>query len=117
MAGADGQQDQVAGGESDRLGPRAAQPAGTADDGVEDRDRQLRELDAPGCRHDDPLANLASLRRMLDLGPERLHAGHGGMLDPEPVRRWVAKEQRRLERLQAKGRLRVRADGDVPVEA
>lgn len=63
--------------------------------------------------HDDPLANLASLQRMLDLGPVRLHAGHGGVLEPDRVRRWAAKEQRRLARLEAKGGLRVRADGDV----
>ncbi|MGW5418721.1 MBL fold metallo-hydrolase [Streptomyces sp. NPDC003943] len=62
--------------------------------------------------HDDPLANLASLRRMLDLGPERLHAGHGGVLEPDRVRRWAAKEQRRLARLETKGRLRVRVDGE-----
>ncbi|MEU6587688.1 MBL fold metallo-hydrolase [Streptomyces sp. NPDC046881] len=67
--------------------------------------------------HDDPLANLASLRRMLNLGPERLHAGHGGMLDPDRVRRWVVKEQRRLERLEAKGRLRVRVGDGVSGDA
>ncbi|WP_037812562.1 MBL fold metallo-hydrolase [Streptomyces sp. NRRL S-1022] len=67
--------------------------------------------------HDDPRANLASLRRMLDLGPERLHAGHGGMLDPGRVRRWVVKEQRRLERLEARGRLRLRMGDDVSGDA
>ncbi|MGW7379155.1 MBL fold metallo-hydrolase [Streptomyces sp. NPDC054794] len=63
--------------------------------------------------HDDPLGNLASLRRMLALGPARLHVGHGGPLDPGRVERWAVKEQRRLDRLAAKGRLRVRADGGV----
>ncbi|MBN0043388.1 hypothetical protein JS756_04595 [Streptomyces actuosus] len=63
--------------------------------------------------HDDPLADLASLRRMLDLGPERLHPGHGGILEPDRVRRRVVKEQRRLERSEAKGRLRARVDDDV----
>ncbi|MFB7469957.1 MBL fold metallo-hydrolase [Kitasatospora sp. NPDC056184] len=58
--------------------------------------------------HDDPLANLASLRAMLDLGPTRLHVGHGTPLDPTRAARWAAAEQRRLERRAARGRLRVR---------
>ncbi|MGW4890836.1 MBL fold metallo-hydrolase [Kitasatospora sp. NPDC004240] len=58
--------------------------------------------------HDDPLANLASLRSMLALGPTRLHVGHGTPLDPARVERWAVAEQRRLERRAARGRLRVR---------
>ncbi|MGA5036950.1 MBL fold metallo-hydrolase [Streptomyces capoamus] len=58
--------------------------------------------------HDDPLANLASLRAMLDLKPVRLHVGHGTALDPGRAARWSAAEQRRLERRAARGRLGVR---------
>lgn len=66
--------------------------------------------------HDDPLGNLASLQRMLDLGPTRLHVGHGSPLEPDRVRRWAAREQRRLDRLRAAGRLRTRP-ADDPVDA
>ncbi|MER5699917.1 hypothetical protein ACWDBO_51700 [Streptomyces mirabilis] len=58
--------------------------------------------------HDDRLSNLASLRRMLALGPTKLHVGHGAPLDPERVARWATSEQRRLDRLVAKGRLRTK---------
>jgi glyoxylase-like metal-dependent hydrolase (beta-lactamase superfamily II) len=58
--------------------------------------------------HDDRLGNLASLREMLALGPTKLHVGHGAPLDPERVGRWATAEQRRLDRLVAKGRLRTR---------
>ncbi|MFF8603230.1 MBL fold metallo-hydrolase [Streptomyces sp. NPDC015232] len=58
--------------------------------------------------HDDPLANLASLRRMLALDPTGLHVGHGTRLDPDRVRRWAEREHRRLSRLHAAGRLPVR---------
>lgn len=61
--------------------------------------------------HDDPLGNLASLREMLALNPTRLHVGHGTPLDPDRVRRWATREQRRLARLDARGRLSTRADG------
>ncbi|MEW2371930.1 MBL fold metallo-hydrolase [Streptomyces sp. NPDC048387] len=61
--------------------------------------------------HDDPLLNLASLREMLALDPAALHVGHGTPLDPERVRRWAAREQRRLSRLAAAGRLRARPAG------
>ncbi|MGW0395998.1 MBL fold metallo-hydrolase [Streptomyces sp. NPDC003042] len=60
--------------------------------------------------HDDPLRNLASLREMLALGPTRLHVGHGIPLDPERVRRWADREQRRLTRRAARGRLRTRVE-------
>ncbi|WKU42983.1 MBL fold metallo-hydrolase [Streptomyces sp. VNUA116] len=56
--------------------------------------------------HDDRLGNLASLREMLALGPTKLHVGHGAPLDPGRVGRWAAAEQRRLDRLAARGRLR-----------
>jgi len=56
--------------------------------------------------HDDRHGNLASLREMLALGPTRVHVGHGAPLAPERVSRWVAAEQRRLDRLVARGRLR-----------
>ncbi|GAA2749671.1 MBL fold metallo-hydrolase [Kitasatospora cinereorecta] len=59
--------------------------------------------------HDDPLGNLASLRAMLALGPTRLHVGHGTPLDPARAARWAEREQRRLERLAARGRLRTRS--------
>ncbi|WP_267088162.1 MBL fold metallo-hydrolase [Streptomyces sp. NBC_00249] len=59
--------------------------------------------------HDDPLGNLASLRAMLALNPTKLHVGHGVPLDPERVRRWARREQRRLSGLAARGRLRSRA--------
>ncbi|MEU3407104.1 MBL fold metallo-hydrolase [Streptomyces sp. NPDC006670] len=62
--------------------------------------------------HDDPLGNLASLRRMLDLGPARLHVGHGGPLEPGRVRRWAAREERRLARRRASGRLLARGSED-----
>lgn len=55
--------------------------------------------------HDDPLRNLASLREMLELNPTRLHVGHGGPLDPNRVGRWAIREQRRLDKLSARGRL------------
>ncbi|OLZ72325.1 MBL fold metallo-hydrolase [Streptomyces amritsarensis] len=65
--------------------------------------------------HDDPLLNLASLRRMLALNPTRLHVGHGTPLEPDRVRRWAAREHRRLTRLAAAGRLRARTDeADTP---
>lgn len=60
--------------------------------------------------HDDPLGNLTSLRAMLELGPRRLHVGHGTPLDPERVRRWAGREQRRLSRLGSRGRLRRRTE-------
>ncbi|WP_328474374.1 MBL fold metallo-hydrolase [Actinoplanes sp. NBC_00393] len=60
--------------------------------------------------HDDPVANLASLRAMLALQPMALHVGHGGRLDPDRVRRWADQEQRRLDRLAARGRIRRRAE-------
>ncbi|MEU2062477.1 MBL fold metallo-hydrolase [Streptomyces sp. NPDC013455] len=63
--------------------------------------------------HDDPLGNLASLRRMLALDPVRLHVGHGTPLEPDRVRRWAAREHRRLSRLQATGRLSPRAQDDT----
>lgn len=62
--------------------------------------------------HDDPLANLASLRRMLTLNPVRLHVGHGIPLEPARVRRWAAREHHRLTRLRTAGRLRTREDVD-----
>ena len=55
--------------------------------------------------HDDRLGNLASLREMLALGPTKIHVGHGAPLDPERVGRWAVQEQRRLDRLVARGRL------------
>ncbi|MEU3620301.1 MBL fold metallo-hydrolase [Streptomyces sp. NPDC006872] len=58
--------------------------------------------------HDDRLGNLASLRRMLALGPTKLHVGHGAPLDPERVARWATSEQGRLDRLVVKGRLRTK---------
>ncbi|MCX5215132.1 MBL fold metallo-hydrolase [Kitasatospora sp. NBC_00240] len=58
--------------------------------------------------HDDPRRNLASLRAMLELRPTRLHVGHGIPLDPERVRDWATREQRRLDRAAAAGRLRSR---------
>ncbi|MFE5620836.1 MBL fold metallo-hydrolase [Streptomyces virginiae] len=61
--------------------------------------------------HDDPLLNLASLRRMLDLNPTRLHVGHGTPLEPDRVRRWASREHRRLSRLEAAGRIRARREG------
>ncbi|MGW7101900.1 MBL fold metallo-hydrolase [Streptomyces sp. NPDC054838] len=63
--------------------------------------------------HDDPLRNLASLREMLALNPTRLHVGHGTALDPERVRRWAAREQRRLTRRAARGRLTTRPDPEL----
>ncbi|MCG6498000.1 MBL fold metallo-hydrolase [Kitasatospora sp. A2-31] len=64
--------------------------------------------------HDDPLANLASLRAMLALGPARLHVGHGAPLDPARVDRWARAEQRRLGRRAARGRLPSRpGDGEA----
>ncbi|MEV4442546.1 MBL fold metallo-hydrolase [Streptomyces sp. NPDC049577] len=59
--------------------------------------------------HDDPLANLGSLRAMLDLKPTRIHVGHGTPLDPARADRWATAEQRRLARRAARGKLRVRA--------
>ncbi|MDI6105586.1 MBL fold metallo-hydrolase [Actinoplanes sp. NEAU-A12] len=64
--------------------------------------------------HDDPIANLASLRAMLDLEPGALHVGHGGRLDPRRVARWADKEQRRLDRRAARGRIRRRAGEPQP---
>jgi glyoxylase-like metal-dependent hydrolase (beta-lactamase superfamily II) len=55
--------------------------------------------------HDDPLRNLASLREMLALKPTRLHVGHGTALDPDRVRQWTDREEHRLHKLAAKGRL------------
>ncbi|MGP3949554.1 hypothetical protein [Streptomyces sp. 7N604] len=55
--------------------------------------------------HDDPLRNLASLREMLALKPTRLHVGHGTALDPDRVRHWADKEDHRLHKRAAKGRL------------
>ncbi|AWI27760.1 MBL fold metallo-hydrolase [Streptomyces sp. ICN441] len=63
--------------------------------------------------HDDPLHNLASLRRMLDLDPTRLHVGHGTPLEPDRVRRWAAREHRRLTRLAAAGRLPTRTETEA----
>ncbi|MFF5701061.1 MBL fold metallo-hydrolase [Streptomyces sp. NPDC012794] len=60
--------------------------------------------------HDDPLLNLASLRRMLALNPARLHVGHGTPLEPDRVRRWASREHERLSRLDAAGRVRVRTE-------
>jgi glyoxylase-like metal-dependent hydrolase (beta-lactamase superfamily II) len=60
--------------------------------------------------HDDPLRNLASLREMLALKPTILYVGHGTALDPDRVRRWADKEERRLRGLAAKGRLRRRTE-------
>lgn len=60
--------------------------------------------------HDDPLANLASLYKMLALNPTRLHVGHGSPLEPDRVRSWAAREHRRLSRREAAGRLAVRTD-------
>ncbi|MGW4517169.1 MBL fold metallo-hydrolase [Streptomyces sp. NPDC004393] len=60
--------------------------------------------------HDDRLGNLASLREMLALGPTKLHVGHGAHLDPEQVGRWATAEQRRLDRLVARGRLRTKGE-------
>ncbi|MFF7442085.1 MBL fold metallo-hydrolase [Streptomyces sp. NPDC008122] len=60
--------------------------------------------------HDDPQRNLASLRAMLALNPTALHVGHGTPLDPDRVRRWAAREQRRLNRREADGGLRVRSE-------
>ncbi|WP_405884530.1 MBL fold metallo-hydrolase [Streptomyces sp. NBC_01136] len=60
--------------------------------------------------HDDRLGNLASLREMLALGPTKLHVGHGTPLDPERVGHWAAAEQRRLDRLMARGRLRTKEE-------
>jgi glyoxylase-like metal-dependent hydrolase (beta-lactamase superfamily II) len=63
--------------------------------------------------HDDPLRNLASLRRMLALNPTRLHVGHGAPLEPDRVRRWAAREHHRLSRLEAAGRIATRTENDV----
>ncbi|AOR29878.1 hypothetical protein BFF78_01185 [Streptomyces fodineus] len=60
--------------------------------------------------HDDPAGNLASLRATLALKPTTLHVGHGGPLDPARVENWAAREQHRLERLAARGRLRTREE-------
>nr|WSW42418.1 MBL fold metallo-hydrolase [Streptomyces sp. NBC_01001]WSW63140.1 MBL fold metallo-hydrolase [Streptomyces sp. NBC_00998] len=59
--------------------------------------------------HDDPVHNLASLRAMLALNPAKLHVGHGVPLDPERVRRWTEREQRRLSGRAARGRLKSRS--------
>ncbi|MEV7443045.1 MBL fold metallo-hydrolase [Streptomyces sp. NPDC091204] len=56
----------------------------------------------PACR------NLAGLRSMLALDPSTLHVGHGAPLAPDRVRRWADREQRRLTRLDARGRIRTR---------
>ncbi|WP_225804471.1 MBL fold metallo-hydrolase [Streptomyces sp. NK15101] len=63
--------------------------------------------------HDDPLHNLASLRKMLALNPIALHVGHGTPLEPERVRRWADREHRRLSRLEAAGRLPARAESST----
>ncbi|MBI1758033.1 MAG: MBL fold metallo-hydrolase [Actinobacteria bacterium] len=63
--------------------------------------------------HDDPVGNLASLRAMLALHPTRLHVGHGGPLDPARVARWADREQRRLTRLAARGRLPRRLESRI----
>lgn len=65
--------------------------------------------------HDDPLANLASLRAMLALRPTRLHVGHGGALDPGAVERWMEREHRKLTRRASRGhRPRAATDGSAP---
>ncbi|MEV0991875.1 hypothetical protein [Streptomyces sp. NPDC049949] len=46
---------------------------------------------------------------MLALNPAKLHVGHGVPLDPERVRRWTEREQRRLSGRAARGRLQRRA--------
>ncbi|MDZ7884441.1 MAG: MBL fold metallo-hydrolase [Mycobacterium sp.] len=48
--------------------------------------------------HADRAGNLASLERVLALGPEVIYVGHGGPLDPVRVRRWAARERRELAR-------------------
>ncbi|MFD0492674.1 MULTISPECIES: hypothetical protein [Streptomyces violaceusniger group] len=58
--------------------------------------------------HDDRLGNLAGLREMPALSPTKLHVGHGAPLNPEQAGRWAAAEQRRLDRLAVRGRLRTR---------
>ncbi|MBT2510671.1 MBL fold metallo-hydrolase [Streptomyces sp. ISL-98] len=63
--------------------------------------------------HDDPLRNLASLRQMLALNPTRLHVGHGTPLEPDRVRRWAAREHRRLSRLEAAGRISTRTENNA----
>ncbi|MEU6370230.1 MBL fold metallo-hydrolase [Streptomyces sp. NPDC046931] len=63
--------------------------------------------------HDNPLRNLASLREMLALNPTRLHVGHGSPLEPDRVRRWAAREHRRLSRLEAAGRTVTRTEHDA----
>ncbi|MDR8410524.1 MBL fold metallo-hydrolase [Nonomuraea sp. 3-1Str] len=60
--------------------------------------------------HDDRLGNLAILREMLALGPTKLHVGHGAPLNPEQVSRWASAEQRRLDRLAVRGRLRTKSE-------
>ncbi|MFI8824784.1 MBL fold metallo-hydrolase [Streptomyces sp. NPDC053431] len=60
--------------------------------------------------HDDPLLNLASLRKMLALNPTRLHVGHGTPLEPDRVRRWADREHERLTRLAAAGRIPTRTE-------
>ncbi|WP_412537879.1 MBL fold metallo-hydrolase [Longispora sp. K20-0274] len=60
--------------------------------------------------HDDAPGNLTSLRAMLDLGPVRLHVGHGGPLDPDRVRAWTRREHHRLTRLARSGRLAIRQE-------
>ena len=68
--------------------------------------------------HDDPAGNLASLLAMLALNPAALHVGHGGPLDPQRVRRWAEGEQKQLDRLARRGRLRIRdADHDPLAES
>ncbi|MFD0379322.1 MBL fold metallo-hydrolase [Streptomyces sp. NPDC127112] len=64
--------------------------------------------------HDDPVGNLASLKRMLGLDPTRLHVGHGSPLEPARVRRWAAREERRLARRRVAGRLRTRGPEPDP---
>lgn len=60
--------------------------------------------------HDDPRANLTSLREMLALNPTSLHVGHGTPLDPDRVRRWAEREGCRLDRKSAGRRLRSRPE-------
>ncbi|MEU6064807.1 MBL fold metallo-hydrolase [Streptomyces sp. NPDC047082] len=64
--------------------------------------------------HDDPLHNLASLRKMLALNPTRLHVGHGTPLEPDRVRRWASREHERLSRLEAAGRISTRTETTHP---
>ncbi|MEU6975039.1 MBL fold metallo-hydrolase [Streptomyces sp. NPDC046371] len=66
--------------------------------------------------HDDPVLNLASLRKMLALNPTSLHVGHGTPLDPDRVRRWASREHRRPSRRAATGRIRARTAEETTAE-